>query len=282
MRTVVSAVFALVALLLAAAALGAAWVDANLVDEDGFVAIAAPLGQDATFQEELSAALAEDLSGSTSLPEPIAALVGPVISDAASAIAQAPGYPAAWEESLRISHALTLAGQDAGQPAAGEPLFQLDLRPLATLMADQVSAGINVDVPVPEDTVIDMGSRPANGAFAWITHAAALWPMFGAASAVAGLLALLAARRRATTLMLLGAGTAVVGLIGWYAAGLVPGIAAKAAGGNAVARVFAEGFAARAAVEISDSSVPVLIGGAALAALALVVKVLFRRDRSYR
>jgi hypothetical protein len=56
LRTFVSAVAAILGLLLSAVAVPAIWADRNLVQEDGFVALAAPLGNDTEFQQRLALA----------------------------------------------------------------------------------------------------------------------------------------------------------------------------------------------------------------------------------
>ena len=56
MRTFVSAVATVLGVLLAAVAVPAIWLDRNLVQEDGFVELAAPLGKNPEFQQQLATA----------------------------------------------------------------------------------------------------------------------------------------------------------------------------------------------------------------------------------
>ena len=69
MRTFVSAVAVLIGLAMAAVAVPAMWVDRNIVQEDGFVALTAPLGKDPAFQQRLAAAAVNSFS-SDQIPEP--------------------------------------------------------------------------------------------------------------------------------------------------------------------------------------------------------------------
>ena len=62
MRTFVSAVAVLIGLVLAAVAVPAMWVDRNIVQEEGFVALTAPLGKDPVFQQRLAAAAVDSLA----------------------------------------------------------------------------------------------------------------------------------------------------------------------------------------------------------------------------
>ncbi|WP_051477110.1 hypothetical protein [Arthrobacter sp. Br18] len=261
MRTLASAVFALLALVLTAGALSAVWVEENLVQEQGFVALAAPLGDDPRFQAALSDSLAAEVVGSAGLPGRITDVIEPVIADAASSVTGSAAYPSAWNETLRISHAVTFAGVPAGTGDAAPAALSLDLGPVARLVADTAASSLGIDVPVPSDTTVDIGSFERGGLVRIVADAAGNWPLIAGAAGICALLAVLIARRRGTTIALLGCGVALIGLAGWFAASLVPGAAVAAAGQNGVAQVFAEGLAGRVALDLAESSLPVLVAG---------------------
>ena len=62
LRTFVSAAAVLIGLLMAAVAVPAMWVDQNIVQEEGFVALTAPLGKDPAFQQRLATAAVDGLA----------------------------------------------------------------------------------------------------------------------------------------------------------------------------------------------------------------------------
>lgn len=281
MRTLASAFFALFALALTAGSLSAAWVEKNLVQEQGFVALAAPLGDDPRFQAALSDSLAAEIVGSAGLPDRVADFVEPIIADAASSVTESSGYPAAWDATLRLSHAVTFAGVPENPGESVPAALSLDLGPVADLVADTAGSSLGIDVPVPEDTTVDIGSFERGGLVRAVAGAVGSWPLIALAAGICALLSLLIARRRGTTLALLGLGVVLIGSTGWAVAGLVPDAAAAAAGPSAVAQVFANGLSSQVALNLAESSMPVVLaGGAAVVVgvvLGLVGAVLGRR-----
>lgn len=278
MRTLVSALLALLALVVAAAGLTSAWIDENLVEESGFVALAAPLADDADFQAALTDSLAQEVTATTGLPEQFDSFVEPLVRDAAGAVTGSSGYPAAWRETLRLSHAFTFA--QAPQPSEPAPaILTLDVGPVVGLVAESVSESLGVDVPVPEDTTIDVGSIERGGLLSGLADGVQSWRLYLAGAGVLALLALVIARRRGTTLALLGLGVAGLGVIGYLAGEWVPGIAAQAPGTSAIADVFIRGLAERAGSDIAGSSVPVIVAGSIAVVIGVVLRIGFERRR---
>src|SRR5919112_5878623 len=138
-RTFVSAAATVLAVLLAAVAVPAIWLDRNIVQEQGFVDLAAPLGRNPEFQQGLAAAAIGTIDTSA-VPGFLADLVRPVLENAAASLTGLPGYPAAWEETLRKSHRLSFAGTDANNPeAASASSLTLDVAPLVALGSEEIS-----------------------------------------------------------------------------------------------------------------------------------------------
>ncbi|PPB50910.1 hypothetical protein C4K88_03360 [Arthrobacter pityocampae] len=269
MRTIVSALLGLLALVAAAGGLACAWVDQNLVEESGFLAITAPLGQDTDFQAALSASVVEDFSANSGLPGPINALVAPVVGDATAAVTASAAYADAWTEVLRRSHAVTLAhAADPSAPAS--PLLTLDLAPVADLVAGRVGGRLGFDIPAPEDTTIAIGSIERDGLVGAGMDAVQSWPRYLAGAGVLGLMALVIARRRGTTLALLGFGMVVIGVVGGLAVAWIPAAAARVPGTGAVADVFLGGVADRVGIDVAVDSVPVAVAGLIAVVLGVV------------
>jgi len=131
LRTFVSAVAVLIGLLMAAVAVPAMWVDQNIVQEEGFVALTAPLGKDPAFQQRLAAAAVDGLAASAGIPEAFTELARPVLDSAARSLTGLPGYPEAWAETLRRSHRLTFADPSTLPPEVdGTSSLTLDVRRL--------------------------------------------------------------------------------------------------------------------------------------------------------
>lgn len=278
MRTFLSAILALLALVVAAGGLASVWLDENLVDESGFVALVAPLGDDAEFQAALTESLAQEVTANTGLPEQFNSFVEPLIRDAAGAVTGSSAYPAAWTETLRLSHAFTFAqAPDPSEPAPA--ILTLDLGPVVGLVADNLGGSLGVDVPVPEDTTIEVGSVERGGLLSGVSDVVQGWGLYLAGAGVLALLAIVIARRRGTTLALLGLGVAAIGIVGLLAGNWVPDAAVNLPGTNPVADVFVRGLAGRAGVDIAESSIPVIVGGLMALVIGVVGRLVLRRRR---
>jgi hypothetical protein len=279
MRTLLSALLALLALVATAGGLASAWIAGNLVEESGFVALAAPLGDDPEFQATLAESLAQEVTATSGLPEQLRSFVEPVIRDAAGAVTGSSGYPGAWTETLRLSHAFTFAqAPDPGETAPA--VLTLDLGPVAQLLAEDVGGRLGVDVPVPDDTTIDVGSLERGGLLSGVADAVQGWRLYLAGAAVLGLLAIVVARRRSTTLAFLGLGVAGLGVLGLLAVDWVPAAAARAPGTSALADVFLGGLAGRAGADIAASSMPVIVVGVIAFVLGVVGRLAAGRRRA--
>lgn len=275
MRTFASAVFGLLAVLLAAAAFTGAWLNTNVASEDGFAALGQPLAEDAELQQELAAALSTRAAESVDLPGPLAGMVEPLITSAVEGVQALPEYPQAWSETLRRSHALTFA-EDGGSAAEGT--LTLDVAPLVSLVTGSVGGELNVDVPAPEQVPVEVNAAGRAQLLANVQRAGEAWPVLALAAGVAGILALLIARRRSTAFALMGLGVALAGAVLWLAAGMFPERVAAQQFGSALASSFAEAFAGQVAESLRTWTVYLMLGGAA----ALVAGLLARAVRGSR
>ncbi|MCC9146348.1 MULTISPECIES: hypothetical protein [unclassified Arthrobacter] len=272
MRNFASVVFGLLAVLLAAAAFCGAWLNTNVVSETGFAALGEPLAQDESLQGEL----ATSLSGAVSVdvPAPLAGLVGPLITTAVEQVQSLPEYPEAWSETLRRSHALTFGNAAEGTGSA----VTLDVAPLVGLVTGSVGGELGASVPAPEQVPVEIGGAGQADLISNVQRAGEAWPLLALAAAVAGLLALIAARRRSTTFAMLGLGVAVAGGVLWLGAGLVPVRLVAQQLGSPVASAFAEAFAGQAIGSLRSWTVGLILAGAA----AFVVGMLARFLRGSR
>lgn len=298
MRTLVSTVLALAAVVLTAAALPAAWLERNVVSRDGFVQLAGPLGSDPQLQQELAGAVADQAASLQGVPDFLAPVVRPLVAEVAGGVTRLPGYPEAWSETLRRTHELNLTGDGALAPASkgqvaegqaaeqapGEPgaLQQpvLDATPLVELAGQELASRLQVPAPAPGPVLIPAdvsGQERAVESLRQVLQAAAFWKWPAGGAVVAAVLSLLSARRRSSALAGLGLGLALVAggywLAGQGAAGLVP----QAAAGSGVAQAFLGALATRAADSFGQWLAAALAVAAVLIVLGLGSRLAVRR-----
>ncbi|MEV7575118.1 hypothetical protein AB0P28_18705 [Pseudarthrobacter sp. NPDC089323] len=277
MRTFVSAVATMLGVLLAAVAVPAIWLDRNLVQEDGFVELAAPLGKNPEFQQQLATAAVGTIDTSA-VPGFLEDLVQPVLEDAATSLAGVPGYPAAWEETLRKSHRLSFPPAAADPGATGSvSSLTLDVAPLVALGVEEISRATRLPLDPPGETLINVGQPEQRE---WTERLATYAPMgymLAAGSGIAFLLALVAARRRWTVLVATGLGG--LALAGLWALGALIGSARALAmdTGNEVANMFRNEFVAAATADFTGWTVAAAIAGGVLVVLGTVAGIASRR-----
>lgn len=276
MRTFVSAVATVLGVLLAAVAVPAIWLDRNIVQEDGFVDLAAPLGQNSEFQQQLAAAAVGTIDTSA-VPGFLADLVQPVLEDAAASLSGLPGYPAAWEETLRKSHRLSFPQPGEEATAGSTSSLTLDVAPLVALGTEEISRNTRIPMDPPGETLITVGQPEQRE---WTERLATYAPvgyMLAAGAGIAFLLALVAARRRPAVLV--GAGLGGLLLAALWAAGAQLGSAAALATdtGNEVANLFRNEFVAAANSDFTAWTVAAAIIGAVLLLVGIVAGIASRK-----
>lgn len=280
LRTFVSAAAVLLGLLMAAIAMPAIWVDRNILQEDGFVTLAAPLGQDPAFQRRLASAVVVSLGAEERIPEPFAELARPVLESAAQSLTGLPGYPDAWAETLRKSHRLTFAGPDA-LPAqdGGATALTLDAAPLVGLVAKQVTDITGLPLTVPDQVLIHIGQSSQRQSLEMVAAYVPLGYAVAACAAIAFLLAVVAARRRWAVLAWTGAGTLVLAGIWKLAADAAAATLAGTSSGNDVADIFKREFVAASMGSFGQWILSVAVAGAVLLAAGIVLRVSGAKNR---
>jgi len=280
LRTFVSAVAVILGVLLSAVAVPAIWVDRNVVDEDGFVAMSAPLGQDADFQQRLAAAAVGTIDTS-SIPDALAGLVQPVAQAAAGSLTGLPGYPAAWEESLRKSHRLSFA-DPASLPAEADTAtsLTLDVAPLVALAVEELSRTTGLKLEAPEQTLINVGQPDQRQ---WIERLSAYAPLAYSLAIGAGIalaLALVLARRRWTVFFSAGVGALVLAALWTFGSQWARGAIVGTASGNEVADRFKDAFVAAASSSFQSWISGTAVAGGVLLAAGLVIGIASRGRRA--
>ncbi|WP_343318284.1 hypothetical protein AAFM46_13260 [Arthrobacter sp. TMP15] len=237
MRTLTSVFLVVLALLLAAVAGPAIWMQHNVVAQAGFVELAGPLGSNEAFQEGLSAMATSQATASLDLPPQLNNIAAAVINSAARSIYTDPGYAQAWKDTLKRSHKLTF-------DAAGNKDIQgdvlVDIAPLVGLISANVGKDIGITVPTPKDVVVSLDQPKVAQLLPKLTMVAGWggWLAFIAVDLL--ILGIVVARRRAVTVVLAGLGLAVVALLWVAGSGFVETILAELVVGPEVAQQFGQ------------------------------------------
>jgi hypothetical protein len=277
-RTFVSAVATVLGVLLAAVAVPAIWLDRSIVQEDGFVRLAAPLGKNSEFQQQLATAAVGTIDTSA-VPGFLSDLVQPVLDDAATSLTGLPGYPAAWEETLRKSHRLSFPAT-AEEPAESGVVssLTLDVAPLVALGAEEISRATRLPLDPPGETLINVGQPEQRE---WTERLATYAPMgymLAAGSGIAFLLALVAARRRWAVLVSAGVGGLLLAALWTVGAQLGSARALATDTGNEVANMFRNEFVAAANADFTAWTAAAAITGAVVLVLGIVAGISSRRS----
>lgn len=293
MRTLFSAFAGIAAVVLCFVAVPGLWLDRNVVSEDGFVQMVSPLGSDAQFQEQLAEATAQTVLDDASLGQGLAELAGPLVQQAAENLTEHPGYQQAWEETLQRSHELTFPGGDGtgggpnntgvpdsasgssspgAQPSGGGATITLDIAPLVTLAAEEAAEAVGTEVPSPGQVLIDVGGANQTG-IEMVQNYADLAVPFAIAAAVAFVLAMLIARRRSTTLVLVGIGVAIAAGLWKLGAEYVVRQLAASQDANELAGLFKAYFARVAESGFNEWIVAGAGAGAVMILVGLIARI---------
>lgn len=274
MRTAGSAILIIVALLLAAVAGPAMWLQHNVVDGAGFAKLAGPLGGNKEFQGGLSALAASQATESLDLPPQLENLAAAVIGTAARGIYGDAGYEAAWTQTLERSHRLTFEAA-GNQDIQGDLL--LDIAPLMALVAANVGNELGVELPTPADVVVNLEQPDVARILPVATTLGAWGGWLALAAAGLLLLGVLAAPRRALAMVLAGAGLAVVALVWLLASGIIESVLANLAVGPEAARQIGIQLGALARASWLDGITATFVIAGVTAAAGVAALMLGRR-----
>ncbi|WP_458111523.1 hypothetical protein M1D88_14515 [Arthrobacter sp. R1-13] len=229
----------MIGLLLAAMAVPAMWVDQNIVQEDGFVRLASPLGKEPEFQRRLASAAVASFNPAGQIPDFMADGMAPVLEAAAGSLTGLPGYPAAWEETLRKSHRLSFTDPGSLPPEAdASTSLTLDVAPLLGLLTRQLSETTGVPFNPPGETLINIGQSGHRELIANLSAYAPMGYAMAVGSGIAFVLALVAARRRWVIFLVAGVGGLFMAALWKLGSDLASAAVSAMPSGNSVAEVF--------------------------------------------
>lgn len=280
MRSFISVAAIILGLVLAAFAVPAIWVDRSIVQEEGFVALTGPLGNDPAFQEQLATDTVGSLHTEQKVPAAVIGLVAPVLETAAKSLVGLPGYPAAWEETLRSSHRLSFSDPETLPAESGaSDSLTLDVAPLLGLVTQQISDGVGVPLTAPDQSLINVGESSHRQIIQRVSEYAPVGYILAVGSVAAFILALFAARRRWTVLA--GVGIGFIVIAGIWALGLSAATGALEATdtGVAVAELFKREFVSGATDGFGPWIITSLVGGGVLLLLGVGLRAIGNRAR---
>ena len=279
MRTFVSAVAVLIGLAMAAVAVPAMWVDRNIVQEDGFVALTAPLGKDPAFQQRLATAAVDNISfGEQQLPDALANLVKPILTEAAQSLTSMPGYSDAWAETLRRSHRLSLADPATLPPDVnGTTSLTLDVAPLVGLVVKRISEASPVPLKAPDEVRIGIGQSNQRQLVERVAAYAPMGSAVAVGSAIAFILAFVAARRKWAVLAGIGLGALVLAAVWKFGSDAAGRAVIGTSSGNDVAEIFKREFVYASLADFGQWIVAALVAGAVLLVGGIVLRVIGAR-----
>lgn len=190
------------------------WLTSNIVGESGFVDNAATIGANEQVQQTVINVASAQLAAKIPLGPAISSQVSTLTNKALTAAVDTPEFEAAWAESMRRTHRVQFT-----QDPAPETLT-VDLAPFVDLAINQNRLLSNLGVKAPESVLVDVGDIQVARYVNLVSTAADLRILLIAATAVAGIVALLtsAKRKRGSSLAMLGTLTVAVTVLSAFAA----------------------------------------------------------------
>ncbi|GAB2725839.1 hypothetical protein ACX801_21825 [Arthrobacter bambusae] len=277
MRSFVSAIAVIFALLLTGIAVPMAWTDANIVREDGFVALTSSIGKDQAFQARLAATAVASLESKINLPAPVEQLGASFLKDAAAAMTTWPEYPQAWNETVGRSHQLNFPGNGSSwNPTAGTSLV-LDVGPLVKIAADRLHAATGLPIATPDSTLINIGGPAQRQQVDAIAAYAPMWWIAGLGAVLLFALGLLFAKRRGVVLLFAGLGLAAVAALWQMATTVLKGAGDAGLGGTGTGGLFARELLAASVDNFTGWITNAWIAAGVLALLGLFVVIFSRK-----
>jgi hypothetical protein len=215
MRTLLSFLSGVVALLALLAAIPMLWLSTHIVDEDGYVQFSSTLAKDTELQGAFAAYLSGELASRGVIPAGLRAPATSALTRAVGRTTSQAGFVDAWEETQRNSH----------REAFADPMPKVlgfDVGPMATFLAKQVSGDLPVNITVPEHLVVpvvtDTGDREMVDRVEKTTR---LGRIAGIVALVAGVACIGLARRTSAATAWLGVGMIAVAGFLWLSSGPV-------------------------------------------------------------
>lgn len=263
-RDLLSALLLTAAMLLGTLWLPAVWIERNLVDQQGFLAIAQPLADDTALQRTLTDRAVDQALDHDVVPDFVAERVSPFLEDQAARVTGTAAYDRVWDATMVELHGALFT--------PGASSLDVDLLPLVDSMLTAVEDVVPlIEVPRPGSATVSLATIPD---VPLMTRASVLDPWAHRAGPIAlalAVLALVVAAHRRTMLALAGLATMLAAGASWWLAtriaDIVPDAVDQAVFLGPIVQVFEQRFSA----EVTPQAVVMLGVGALVAAVGLVL-----------
>ena len=265
LRDLLSALLLIAATLLGALWLPAVWIERNVVDQDGFLAITQPLSSAATLQRSLTDSAVDEALDHELVPGFVSDRATPLLQEQASKVTGTEAYTEVWDRAMVELHGALFT--------PGASPLDVDLLPLIDSLLTGVEDTLPLidDLPRPGEASVTLASIPD---VPLLHCATVLDPWAHRTGPIAlglAVLAVLVAGHRRLMLTLAGIGAVLAGLATWLLTtrieGLVPDAVDQAVFLGPIVQVFEQRFAA----EVMPQGVIMLGAGALVAAAGLVL-----------
>lgn len=206
-RSILSALLTLVAMAAAVLAVPSLWLDLRIVDQQGFVSMVAPMAENPEVQEYLADEIAAQATARTDIP-----IAAPLVRPLAEKYTESEQFRLDFADVAGQQHAFLFT-----EPAPGtDPsVMQLDISGMINRALGLAGTPNAITEPVVVDLTTGASGLEA-GSYARAGEQITLLARVSAAVAViAGLAALVFARRRSTVLAWLGLGVVIAGASTW-------------------------------------------------------------------
>ena len=210
MRTFLSGLATIVAVVAIVLAVPAVWISERIVSDDGFSSLIEPVGHDQAVKDYLAGQITDEIASRTSISG-----AESVVRPLANAYTNSSQFPADFADVAKQQHQWLF--DEASDPNAP---MQLDITP----MVNRVLASARVGVTVSGSITIPVSSGNT-GLHAGAYHRAGEQiTTIGKVSVIVGIIAaviaLLVARRRGTVIAWLGIAAVIAGVVCWAGANL--------------------------------------------------------------
>ena len=265
LRDLLSVLLLTAATLLGALWLPGAWIERNVVDQEGFLAITQPLAEDATLQRSLTDSAVDEALDHELVPGVVADRAAPMLQEQAPKLTGTEAYTEVWDRAMVELHGALFT--------PGASPLDVDLLPLIDSLLTGVEDTLPLidDLPRPGEASVTLASIPD---VPLLHRATVLDPWAHRTGPIAlglAVLAVLVAGHRRLMLTLAGIGAVLAGLATWLLTtrieGLVPDAVDQAVFLGPIVQVFEQRFAA----EVMPQGVIMLGAGALVAAAGLVL-----------
>lgn len=242
----------------------AAWTRDTIVDRDGFLRIAEPLGSNAAFQKDVSDAAVDGVLDQVKVPRAVKALVEPALQDQAQNLTQSDAFGTIWSDSMGDLHS-TLMNPRGGQVSA-------DLNPYVDDLIDPVGRKIGVTIRVPDTDLLTLPivTIPASPWPGRVTAFAGTASWIGWAGLAAAVVSILLARRRGIVAAILGVLVLAGGAALLFATQGVGALVPDSVDHARILGTLVQAFEKRLGMDMMVPSFELMAGGALVLVIGLV------------